>query len=530
MTDNSKDGKWASEAYDFIRLLTRVNHSFFSFILYEIGWVLFLLLIMKLFPENTPNNPASFPLPWLSGFTVRVIDLVLPGFILIGVLWFFTSGLFFILQLMLIGFIRKVFKSTWFLYLFLSPVLALNIVLLPLIFIVNLLLRLGKKKFSYWKIFLTSKNYFYEWANTIYFGISHIQSTNYSEDIGATKAPSQIFSTGIEYVQWKLVQQKCPHKIQFISLPKILQVTGITSAKFVKKLMGLDCLIWGSYLVNNEDYLWLNFTYDFIEDLWGQIELNDNRLFPNKFIPNVTYIVINQHSLADTYTALLLSIVEILIVKNYLNTKSLLGNEDLINALILEAIKSYTEPSVRETLHPKTSIQLSEIVGNWIAYAIKNRGGKSYPTPISDLFTSVMKICLELDPYNNSNIYRLAALECMKHKYHQALHTFQKIRNDLTGYNSLDGFITEEIRESIDQLILDGTEKNMILFITTYARLLDTGEIEAISRIDNEYQKKKEQKCINVDKYQELDNLYVMLKSGKRNECENINFDEENNK
>lgn len=92
MSEDKNSGKWASEVFDFIRLLKRTGSSFFGLLILELGWILFLMLISRIYPVGDNPPPPTILLP--SGKDIQIAQLLLPGVLIVFILWFFGSGFY----------------------------------------------------------------------------------------------------------------------------------------------------------------------------------------------------------------------------------------------------------------------------------------------------------------------------------------------------------------------------------------------------------------------------------------------------
>jgi hypothetical protein len=94
LADEKSSGKWAGEAFDFFHLFGKINKSIYGLLLIEIGWVFLLLMISKLSPAGDNPAPAKILFP---GGEILVIQLLVPGVIILLIMWCFWSGIYFYL-------------------------------------------------------------------------------------------------------------------------------------------------------------------------------------------------------------------------------------------------------------------------------------------------------------------------------------------------------------------------------------------------------------------------------------------------
>jgi hypothetical protein len=127
MSDNRPGGKWAGEVYDFLRIFSRVNRSFYGLLLLQLGWLALLFLVSRVTPQTT-EQPA-LPVPWAGDARIQVDALVLPGMAVLALLWLVFSRALLYAILPFRGVLRWCIRVLWYPGVFLSALVA--VVLLP---------------------------------------------------------------------------------------------------------------------------------------------------------------------------------------------------------------------------------------------------------------------------------------------------------------------------------------------------------------------------------------------------------------
>lgn len=128
MSEDKNSGKWASEVFDFIRLFKRTGSSFFGLFLLELGWILLLMLISRLYPVG--DNPPLPTIFWLSGKTIQVSQLLLPGLIVVFLAWIIGSRVIvylwmpinLILKIVVLLFLMLLFALIWSVNVLIFPI------------------------------------------------------------------------------------------------------------------------------------------------------------------------------------------------------------------------------------------------------------------------------------------------------------------------------------------------------------------------------------------------------------------------
>jgi hypothetical protein len=97
---DESNGKWAAEAYDFLRLHQRVGSRIYGLVLLEFAWAALLWLLTNITPDDDPH---VIGMPWLSSDVggglsahfapVALANLFIPGALVIFAVWVVVSRL-----------------------------------------------------------------------------------------------------------------------------------------------------------------------------------------------------------------------------------------------------------------------------------------------------------------------------------------------------------------------------------------------------------------------------------------------------
>ncbi len=310
-------GKWAVEAYDFLRLFRRVGRSFFGVALLILGWTAYLLLLQKLISGSPHLQYLSLRWPLsssgqvLATVPINTTTIYIAGIVVVLICWSFYSG-----------FYQYAFALAWFitkrviivLLIALAVVVFIaNIVLLPITWPIERLVVWRWKKQNPEKLrrieepllaeaasskkpkseetnsspdvkklvvrklevkilekvpvtrWVLSDNYgrlFSAAFSHIYsngrIGFAPLNSHSYEEDVQAAKVPLQTFNWAITRVRIQLRDFEALDWIKFSFLPSQFYVSAPGRAEFVRRIFHLDILLWGSFAADEKETMWLN--------------------------------------------------------------------------------------------------------------------------------------------------------------------------------------------------------------------------------------------------------------------------------
>lgn len=296
----SESGKWAAEAFGFLRFYQRVGNQLWGLILMEIGWAALVFLISKMVGEKGENKIHH----------VAIIDIFLVGSLIVALCWCLSSGVYLYAYLVLkriamgiatfllftavglLVIIEGVFKYGAFKRIerrlrlkeeAKTNRLAKTTDEKPLVkpeIETALRKRLTQEAQQKRDESRTSKAW--KWADWIakqpgapwplrvarvfdrtgkicVFGLrwlksggrialAPIYSFTFEEDRNAAKAPLQAFAAGVDRLQNRLSRLPSIQLIQFEVLPVALNVMTARRAKTLRWLFGFDAVLWGSYI------------------------------------------------------------------------------------------------------------------------------------------------------------------------------------------------------------------------------------------------------------------------------------------
>lgn len=389
MTEPKSGGKWAAEVYDFLRIFQKINSSVFGLLLVQIGWILFLILLNKLFPSGENFPPASLNIPGYGD--TKIINTYIPGAIIICLFWVIWSRFYIYLVLPIAGIIRKLVRNKYFGALIVLPIALLNWVLH--IFAVPLEKKLAGKKLNkiidkesasdilfnkntkrlkflfrinaeeaksearmifgqkLGRLYLDSDNLsddefddlivnikkkllydnaveecgfnrdflskwfsrvIREWVSKAHLGLAPFSTITFEEGQNAVRAPSQLFTPSIQHLKWNLAHWELLYLFEFIYLPNHFIPDNSNSAELQRKLIGIDTIIWGSYLSDTSNLIWLNFARKPRAKSKKDYKRTASTLFPLVFEFEIPLVVIDQGNIWHIYGVLVLSLIETL--------------------------------------------------------------------------------------------------------------------------------------------------------------------------------------------------------------------------
>jgi hypothetical protein len=102
--------------------------------------------------------------------------------------------------------------------------------------------------------------------STALIGLAPFHSYSFEEEQKSAKAPLQIFAASIRRLRLGLSNRMITSRIRFLTVPEIVLIESDDSARRWRARLGLDTLMWGSYLSSNPPRIWLNLENKQIED------------------------------------------------------------------------------------------------------------------------------------------------------------------------------------------------------------------------------------------------------------------------
>jgi len=366
-------GKWAVEAYDFLRLFRRVGRSFFGLALLILAWTAFMLLLQKLIGGSI--HLPDLPLKWRWLFGGRVLITIplnastfyLAGVVLVALVWSFYSDFYQYPYAFALFILKPTVLAL--LFTFAAVLFLLNSVLLPISWSIERLSVWRWKQRNQKKLMeitdavrkeLTPKKEpadetqdstkleslvkgeadkkivenvaITRWALMEYYGIvfakvssriisngrigfAPINSLSYGEDIQAAKVPLQTFNWAITQVKIQLRDFEALHWIKFKFLPSQFYISSPTKAELFRRIFHLDILLWGSFASDGKNTIWLNIHQNLTNKRESDDELvsrSKHQLFPLTLDLDVPAISLAQAEPFDAYTVLLLVVILVL--------------------------------------------------------------------------------------------------------------------------------------------------------------------------------------------------------------------------
>ncbi len=451
--------KWAREAFEFLKLFRREQRQISGLLLLEIGWALLLVLVAKLSAADS-EPMLGVPWPWdhwhARQFPLSTVFLV--GALAVAGLWFFSSGLFLCLRLI-------VWRLLWYPLVLLSYAVALAafVVTLPVLL---LGMPIEQYRIKHWEATQTKydraklaalkkdkrdvflqlardatkfrADWLTNWVGDLYasvmiglssgssLGLATLYSYSYDEDEKAAKAPMQILATAMGRLQIKLRSLPSLHYIRFRILPPIVTVTNSQKARFVRRLLGLDAALWGSYLSTDPPRIWLNIelppTGEKIDDKHKLVRSSE--VDPFHAYPEIDpAIEVNQSEMWEVYVALLITLLQVLQVRQArkftLYPKgvdrlyySYSDRDAILTNLVKDALFSMPHTAAPVSEYPTAKDVLVSVAGSWIGKQLGGLIREDYSSNY-ELLRSVASRCVELHPDDSGGYYRLAALQCL---------------------------------------------------------------------------------------------------------------------
>ena len=290
-----------------------------------------------------------------------------------------------------------------------------------------------------------------------------LASFNYLEDLNAAKAPAQVFAVAVAFIRWKLKDQKSSRLVRFRNLPPHWAPRDNNGADRLRRLAGADALIWGTYLTQNVNKIWM---YIESKGVRWRPEANKDQdtsrlpaLFPYSVdIPPI--IVVDQLDLREIYIVCIMALVQLInargekrsfvdktfgssrsgvpmsllwrlstIVKSfdelYMGTGEI---DNLTRNLVLEAFLTMpaSTEGAEDSMYPSAGRTLLAIAGSWVGNQIHK--AESIEDNLPNRLQPVIEKCIAIDETVPENLYRLGALECLGDRPQDAIDAFSKAK------------------------------------------------------------------------------------------------------
>lgn len=433
MSDYKTSGTWATEVFDFLVLTQRFMNRIWGLLLLEIGWGVVLLIPKQL---SDPNLAPSLKIPTgISitplGVTFSDVELSIVyvfGAVFIALIWFLFSGLIVLFYLPIKRLVRILLASIVFILL-----LPLSLIYRGFGLLVNLARRSSNQKptadsnqiitgrssiFSvvlkriFDQLFLNV-----EVALTPFFFGSYIE-----EEIKLAKTPTQIFSGIIGHIKSKLQRLRSVQSISYRFLPSLSRTNTPETLHFAKRLLGIDIVIWGSYVKLNPPEIWINLEFPkyLSPSLFLQKGITNNPFILSDEL-NISSFVIRQDDVIDAYSVILISLLagQKLQRGAYFKLLSILGvkvdiddeEDSLIYHLITNILLKLDKPVETNDVYPTAKYILVMLASEWFAKRMSSK--YLFQKNNLDSYREVMQKCIELNPGESKHYYRLAVVDCV---------------------------------------------------------------------------------------------------------------------
>ncbi len=515
MAENS-GGKWAAEVYDLLRLFRRIGRSVIGLLFLELGWLLYITALSKLAYNTstgsgttaTASRGLTLEFPWPTGsfaqpfklVNVQLVALYFSGALLILAAWLFYSGMYRYLSVPLWAILKVVAIIVYVVVVVIAAIINIPMLLftVPLErWQLNTYLKKNgftnevlqgmdiekrenirkdalEKISGRWVIRENARGALTSFVSRSIsrgkIGIAYLVSDTYDEDLQASKIPRQAFSYGIERLKYKMRNFDLVNFVKYDFLPPQIIISNSKRAEIIRRLFGLDVLLWGSYVAGNKDIIWLNIQVNRTlisaaerknekkteDEKEKEREVDESRIFPHRFDINPQTILMNQNEPLDAYAVIFLSMLIVLqIHRKKREDDRLMRSLDRIavawhrkDDIIFRFIEDTFLPipdnrELRDDFIPSTRSFLVEMVGKWLGNVVNPVTYKSGPLVIGRAHPSFKKLhpvaqkCVKLMPHVSVHYYRLGAIECLLGNKVQAVDAFKQARKLEVGIDKL---------------------------------------------------------------------------------------------
>jgi hypothetical protein len=270
-----------------------------------------------------------------------------------------------------------------------------------------------------------------------YIGIAAIQTETYEEDLNAARAPTQAFASAVSRLRWRFLALPALANVKFVHLPPHGQPKNGEQAERLRRVLGLDVLIWGSYVPGSAETLWLNLAQRPRETVALAIrQKKDSSLFPRRPEQELstTAVVADQDDVSQAYVAIVLAVLAVLRARGrrrftpWRPTDLLHDSDDLANqlmeSLVFDIFPLIPGPPAGPPL-PFAWRAVVEVAGNWVGSSLQpaDTKGEEFVETNLDELNRVIDKCIELQP-TAADFYRLGALRCLQGNPEGAIKSF----------------------------------------------------------------------------------------------------------
>jgi nicotinic acid mononucleotide adenylyltransferase len=344
-----------------------------------------------------------------------------------------------------------------------------------------------------------------------------ISSFNYQEDLNAAKAPAQAFALAIELVRLKLAQSKSTRLIRFVNLPVHWAPSNVSDASRLRYLTGADALIWGSYLIDDPNKIWLNIHSRVLTPKDSKQDGREptlKELFPYRIELN-SVLVIDQRKLHNAYVVALLGLIHTINSRRDKDTQSIwsdksgllskirasftlmdelyLGTSELDKLLELLVVGAFLDmPLDKNSLlqtnfYPSTETMLSDLAGEWVGREIRNYNSHS-PERLADRLMPIIEKCISVNP-KPEHYYRLGALQCMKRESERAVKAFERAKSLDRVNAEFWAYASAQANMALSEWSGSSSDAELAKYAAYCARTINLGDDYAKSRLKEEFEK-----------------------------------------
>ncbi len=558
------EAKYAAEAYELFRLFERFGRSFYGLLLAQIGWLFLLLLASKIVGDKNGPPALAFPVltfdsPYVAFQDVRLAVVAVMGSIIIGIGWVFYSRLHHYIVAPTMQILSWAIK--WLSIPLFSLIVLLNAVLLPITWpLERLLLRLkmGRNKIRWIDEFhsnnpqadaevaykgmvdeLTKK-----YGDKIFerlaieeipftrdslrkaafiplsallertqsygrIGIAPLMAYSYLENFQAAKTQIQVFAVAIGKIYSVLKDISAANHMRFYDLPSHVKVRSHQEAAWVCRYFGLDVLLWGSYLDESSEMIWMNIYSRLDRD--AQKEERDKMgfqfqysIFPNTVEVDTPALVFPQKAHRQAYVVLLVAMLQALKGRAVLHKRQwasfkyldqlYLSSDDLIDKLVLDlvtdALRVLPNEPLTSEIFPSANAQLVEIAGKWVGHQFADRFGDRDDSlwdtlgqqKVAEQLYTIAEKCSLVLPERSEHFYRLGAIACMLQDTEKAIAHFKRA-GELDSHSTKVHHIGAQVKAEQELESKKNDELTLARFATHAACAINTGNEFSIRQI-----------------------------------------------
>jgi hypothetical protein len=287
-------------------------------------------------------------------------------------------------------------------------------------------------------------------SSLTHLGIAPLQGYSYEEELYALRAPSQTFATAIDDIRWTLRRIPDITLVRFRHLPEQWRPKNSDDAQRLRRLLGFDALLWGTYVSLDPPRVWLNVASDYGPSSGlgidgddaesGGAELRDESLlFPFSVEQRIETgsFVIDQDQPSQVHAILVLAVAQSVVTRRALGSRLKrlgLGDDYLYQVHIAEILVEQMIADVFPLLTgserpnlgaPSVAAVAAEVVGDWVGSRFHNP--TLFPQRLEVIAAraqwlgDLLDSCMEMNPSSVRNFYRAVAVSVMLGEQEAAL-------------------------------------------------------------------------------------------------------------